>query len=363
MRTRHFFWASTAILMTVSVVLGAWIVGTGRRGPARVEVDRLAHNWGNVVPSSRLTTSFLIRNGGGKQLLFGDVKASCGCAAPALPVRSLSPGGDVALNVEVYAAAEVGNKLVMITIPTNDPDRPEIALQLYYRSWLGIQAKPQVVEFGRMRPGDLADKSLQVFAADGKPFRIVRTDCSSPEIQVLVDGGAVPRPVHRIRVTLKAGEREGHIRDNLTVGTDLEDTPRIVIPMLAHVVGVITVTPTSLEIGSDEIGKIVQRRLLLRFEEANQLLRLDNVRSSPPLELLRYTRHSMNERLSSLDLSLRYSDGGDSSSLELLLDLGGPHPCSLRLPVVVHGRSRPLALPRDSGRCAGSDSNQRREAL
>ncbi len=322
--------------------VAVWIVGKAPSGPARIEVDRDAHNWGRVLPGADVATSFTIRNRGGLPLHFGEIKTSCGCTKPQLEQDILPPGGRVTLNVGFHAPTNLGAVRHFVAIKTDDPEKPVLELNLFAEPWLSVTTVPQAIDAGSLRPGAVLHRDVQLRSPDGKPFRIGRASSDVPGLSVDVEDAAEPLAVHRATVVYRVGDRFGQVGGSIRFVTDRADAPCVDVAFSGRTVGPISVSPASIEIEREQIGQVVHRTLVLQTDHREGTLALERVEAEPPWELVGQEVKSRRDGLMTLDLSLRFPAGDGLPSGNLDLRLSSPVASRFRIPLTIRGWTAPL---------------------
>ena len=335
------------VIIAVFVAIASGSIAAMRLGRVRdavpsIAVNRDAYNWGNVQPGSEVQTTFNISNAGGGILRLGDPKASCGCTVPSLSSRSLRPGDRTNLVVGFHVPTTPGRVRHSVTVPTNDPRKPVVILNLFAESWVGVRANPQAIDAGRVRPKASVERMVQLFSPDGKPFRIGRVACTVPEVRCTVASAQQSLPIHRLDVTFCAGERLGMARGIIEITTDRTDAHWVDIPVIGRVVGPISVAPSGIEIEQDEIGREVRRTVFIQSEPPARAIKLSDVKVGAPWELITRSTHTLPRGGTRLDLLLRFPDLKGSPAGELLLSFVEPENAHIRVPLTIRGWVPPL---------------------
>lgn len=96
--------------------------------PPIVSVENRIHDLGSLMTDSHAETTFLIFNVGGKHLRIQNVETSCGCTVASISKKVLRPGGFTKINIKLDTALKIGPIRKKVTLFSNDPKRPELAL-------------------------------------------------------------------------------------------------------------------------------------------------------------------------------------------------------------------------------------------
>lgn len=333
---------ATAILLMVVVL-------TRPSGPARAVVDREAHNWGRVDPGAEVATSFTIVNRGRAPLRLGEPTTTCGCTKPKLPKGVLGPGERIVLPVSFHVPQQPGPVRHSITIPTNDPDRTTLRFDLHANAWVGVRARPQALQFGSVRSRQVKETTLQVYATDGKPFRVGRVSTDSPSFEARPEAPGAALTVHRPRVTFLGAERLGALRASVRVVTDRPDAAWIDVPVGVRVVGAVSVAPAGLQIESDQVGRDVERFLIVKANGSEPPPAIESAVASPPWRLLRYSaRTPSGGNALWVSVVLHFPEGSPPKAGWLDLTVSRPERATHRIGLAARGWVAPLPIDHKS---------------
>lgn len=331
-------------LVAFAVVGGTCVslFGIMRPTPAHIVVDRTSHNWGHVRPGTHVSTTFVIRNNGGKTLTFGKLQASCGCTKSELSDIVLPPGGQTKLEVGFDVPQELGTVHHFVKVPTNDPTRAETTLSLFAEVWRSVQASPQAVDFGQLRPGQEAERLVQLYSPDARGFVLSRQISDLPEVTLQAENPRTPIRVHRATIRFSATERLGQYQGHVAMVTDREDAPVIDIPVAAQVVGELSVSPAKITIEKGEIGTLVTRTIIVRANTAGVLPRLRKIEPDAPWQLERSESTEMRGGLLAIKFAIRFPKNTGAPSGALRLSLEAPQLLTYRVPLIIEGWTPPF---------------------
>jgi hypothetical protein len=335
-------WPSVlALALAVGCLTVAWRLPPAPAGPPLLEVDRDDHDWGRVAPGAAVNTTFVLRNRGGETLTLGEMKTSCGCTKPDLPVHSIPPGGKTTLSVGFHVPATPGRVRHFVRIPTNVPGRETVELSLFADAWIGVRPSPEVVDLGRLRPGEQVERTIQLFSPDHERFQIGRVSADSDAISASSESPGVALPVHRVLVSYRAGAGLGRVRGAVRVVTDRLDASVIDVPLGGEIIGPVSISPSFLVIERDEIGTDARRTLMIRPSEGGRQVVLNSAKVSGSWELLDRTTKVLPGGGLAMDVQIRFPKGVGTSSGELLLEFDTPGLASFRVPLMVRGWEPP----------------------
>ena len=91
-----------------------------------MEIDSV-FNAGTVVKGEIIHATFKVRNTGDYPLVFGEVRASCGCTVPNKPQKPIQPGETSQITAEVNTA-NLTSKQIIKSVTTMSNTEPNIHL-------------------------------------------------------------------------------------------------------------------------------------------------------------------------------------------------------------------------------------------
>lgn len=97
---------------------------------AKIEFEKVHHNFGNISQNESVTTRFNLKNTGKSPLLLYRVKPSCGCTASHPGKDKLEPGDSTFITVSFDPSDMVGQTGKEITVFTNDPENEQVTLYI-----------------------------------------------------------------------------------------------------------------------------------------------------------------------------------------------------------------------------------------
>jgi len=102
--------------------------------PPRIVLEPKSFDWGEVPYDRAVTQEFLVKNEGGEPLEILAVTTSCGCTTARVDSEMIEPGGTTRLWVTFDPTVHeptTGPVVRFVYLRTNDPDNPEVSLELH----------------------------------------------------------------------------------------------------------------------------------------------------------------------------------------------------------------------------------------
>jgi hypothetical protein len=131
--------------------------------------------------------------------------------------RRLANGVTYKMSVRLKGNAPAGPIQETLTLVTNDPRLPSVAVAVEGRVVPPLAVSPASLFLGVLKPGQVVTKQLVVTGK--QPFKVTEIKCSDPAFSF--KPGAVAKKVHLVPVTFTAGEQAGEIEQAIEIQTDL----------------------------------------------------------------------------------------------------------------------------------------------
>ena len=211
----------------------------GQKDPAarpKIAFDRVEHDYGVVRQQADLSTKFTVRNEGGG-VMHAAVRGDCGCTTPTISADEIPSGGSATIEVTFHTGTFVGRQTKHLRVTSNDPEKPEVSLELRIEVAAGIVVHPAHFFFNQALLGSspTAEITLKWKEGVGKPFQVLGVE-ATPQ----VPGSAPPdvvfdtkpfeeAPWHGHVVTMRFTKPPpiGFLTGTALLRTDDPDTPRI----------------------------------------------------------------------------------------------------------------------------------------
>jgi len=253
----------------------------GRSGDVRPEglpslqVTPAVLDLGTAVVSSNgeLKLRVTLKNLGTGLLHVDSVHSSCGCTVVHSPRARLEPGQSDTIEVVVKVGFEASPRNSTVTIESNDPTRSSFPVRVHWKAEPRIFLEPSQVDFGSLRPGDSAERKVEVRLAsrDNSKLRVESTTQG-----LKMDWEDAPDQTRVLRANLVADGDVGEHRGTIVL-TGVESDLASMIPIHWRVKTALRVTPSSLYNGEAVSGEFIEGRLFVASEEA-QPFRVESAR-------------------------------------------------------------------------------------
>lgn len=202
----------------------------------KIVCDEPIFDFGEKSNSEFVEHDYPIRNAGTLSLEIRSVRASCGCTAVKPSQDVVAPGGEASIRARLDLHGRNGFQQKTITVESNDPETPNLILQLKGNAVQVLRAEPSSLFFGPIGPNGVRSRTFDIISGKG-PVQIVGARTDNPGL-VLTPVAAEPGAdgtSHRFELAIDPAAPEGNINGSVFVKTDMADQPEISIPVAAFI--------------------------------------------------------------------------------------------------------------------------------
>ncbi len=231
----------------------------------RIELSMPEWNFGVAWQGQPLRQEFTVKNVGTAPLEITEVSSSCGCTVPTKPNSPLAPGESSAMTISYDSAKRVGQASQTVTLVTNDPAQPRVAIKLTgeVKPLYDLDPKEGLI-FGQLTQSSDATRRVTIVNKYTEPLRLTLKEGqdSGPfviELQEIEQGTR-----YALTATTKPPLRVDRFQNVLILATGLELVPEIRVPLYGFVQPPVMVRPTKLFLPKNSVSEM-RRVLQLSF--------------------------------------------------------------------------------------------------
>lgn len=249
---------------TIEAMLRPWTVGdfspTAARTDApapRADVPFTSHAFGTIGTGAEGSHAFVIRNTGAAPLVLSRGSSSCSCtvsdfepdAGVGSGTKTIPPGEETSVKVTWRGKGGGGPFRQQVTILTNDPARPEIALVVEGAVVPTWKAAPDLIAFPKLSAEDGATATVRVVTYGAEPPTIESLGVVDEATRKWFEITAEPLPAAEIvgesgatggfdvRVAVKPGLPIGSLRQTARIVFRIPEEITAELPIEGSVVG------------------------------------------------------------------------------------------------------------------------------
>lgn len=253
-------------------------VAAHARDLPRLVCDEPEYCFGTLSNTSDVPHTFVLANEGEAPLVIYRVQADCGCTRVRLEDKIIQPGEQIAVQVQLILKGRAGGQHKRVTIESNDPDQPRLALSLIGEAVAEVEVKPDRIYWGNLRSDASEVKTVDIRFDDSAPGNITGAGVISPAFAVDLETNKSGR-AYRLRIRPVPPLALGRFATNVWITTDVPRYPQLAVPMQGRVVGDIYTVPDELWLASNTTQSV--SRLLMVQSSRKQNFKI--VRVDPPL--------------------------------------------------------------------------------
>jgi hypothetical protein len=238
--------------------------------PPGLVLDAYEHDFGIVEQNNEYAVTIPYRNTGPNTITDLKASADCGCYAAAVSKTTLAPGesGEVSIQFRTLTFRGVINKKLSLLYDDGGPKRAQVALRV--KVFGGVIVDPGRVYFGEILEGSSPEGAVDLlwYPDAGEPFEVERIDVGEEPLETTVTPYADPEHAERKgwHVTFRFTEPppRGVYSKKAVVYLTHPRTPKVRVPLTAHVVGKVWMQTSRIHLGLVARGDTPHATVLLR---------------------------------------------------------------------------------------------------
>lgn len=212
------------------------------------------------VPQMKSDVShFEIKNVGKSPLILRLGKKSCQCIKHELDVEEVPPGGKAKLTMGWETKTGVGAKSLQSVVETNDPNQLALVFTVVLDIVQDMLLDPPELNFGRLREGEVVERSAFMFTPNFADFKISDLQPSTKAFvatsrpmtpEELKSGKRRGKSGVRISIVCDGRLPVGEFAENVTFKTNFDRVPKFTMMVAGQVEGNIVLSPAKLDFGA-----------------------------------------------------------------------------------------------------------------
>lgn len=207
-------------------------------GTPDIHVAQREHDCGDVYQGAKCEHEFKVKNNGQGTLILERVHATCGCTTTIESKKELGAGEEGIIKVTFDTARFTGKRTKSVVVYSNDPDEPELELQITANIKLEVEALPPRLFYGRIHRDDKAEKKVTVRGYMDEPLKIEKVETNSDFIVYeKEENWEGDSKIVVIKVSLSDKTPMGKFIGQLTLYTNSQKQPKLDIFINADVIG------------------------------------------------------------------------------------------------------------------------------
>ena len=299
----------------------------------RLTFNELVYDFGIAGPEEKITHTFEFKNTGSSTLEIYRYETSCGCLASIVSKKIIPPGDTGKIKVTFKTRRFIGKQEKAVEIYSNDPERPKLRLVVRGVIKKDVAVVPSGGNFGKVDKGQAVTKRISLLELSNNKLVIRKIDYNHAMFSIRT--ARFRRENSRgidVEITLKPEVPPGQVNEVITVNTNLKKRPRIDIPVWAHVVGDILVSPDMLAMGRVKKGETAPQKI--RIFSKNSEFKIRKIKCNLPF--ITFDIHTVNKH-KDYEIRLNLSRLSPAGSFSGMIDIFTDRPDQEHIQVPVYG--------------------------
>ena len=294
--------------------------------------DRV-HDFGTVAKGSKLRHSFKVTNTTNSVIHIASYATKCGCTEVKIGADTIPPGTQTTVEATLDTTRFQGVKASGLTLTIDQPVQTSIDLNMNCFIRGDVLLTPGLLEFGSVKRTDRPSQTLTMQYLGGNPeFRITGSQHQSSRLKVKINeqSRAAGQVTYAINAILTSESKLGFYKDQITLKTNDSGSPEIPIFVTAQIQGMLSATPSVMNLGSVTRGATLERTIILK---SDQPFKISTTKSAKGIVNANLEKDDQAAPLKTLKIIYKAPDkpGPDHSILEISSDIKDEPPAVIQL--------------------------------
>ncbi len=233
-----------------------------------------SHDFGNVARGAKSEFAFELQNLYEEDVHIADVRTSCGCTTPTITKPTLKTWEKGTIVATLNTRSFVGHRNSTLTVVIDKPFYAEVPLTIVGNIHSDIDFQPGVAALGDIEQGTVGEQSVSVTYRGNFGWQIADVRSANSHLEVEL-GEAVRQPglvTYKMVVRVKADAPPGILQDQLTLVTNDQRMPTVVLPVEGRVAPPLSVNPSPLMFGTLAPGQSATKQLVITGKQPFRVL-------------------------------------------------------------------------------------------
>ena len=230
---------------------------------SQIKFEQESYDFGEADVGEFIEHIFKFKNVGRTDLKIKTVQAPCRCTATLLSKDVIQPGGTGQIKIKYKTPNTRGKVSRELEVHCNDPNNPIVSLKLTGIVKVFVAYSPHQLYFASVRRGESPTRSFKIWDAGDNTLQIEKVETSSESLDVQVSNSQLTDGLMNYVVSVRLSPQLpiGELSETVTVYTNNEKKPKVVVPVEAKIVGKIKIWPERLFIGMVKRGQTIIRKI------------------------------------------------------------------------------------------------------
>jgi Protein of unknown function (DUF1573) len=233
-----------------------------------------SHDFGHVARGAKAEFAFEVQNLYEEPIHIADVRTSCGCTTPTITKPTLKTWEKGAIVATLNTRSFVGQRNSTLTVVIDKPYYAEVHLTIAGYIHSDVDFQPGVAALGDVEQGGTAEQEVTVTYRGRGNWQIADVRSANSHLEVEL-GDPIRQPglvSYKMVVRLKPDAPAGTLQDQLTLVTNDQRMPTVVLPVEGRITPPLAVSPSPLMFGTLAPGQTATKQLVITGKQPFKLL-------------------------------------------------------------------------------------------
>src|SRR5262245_53447508 len=224
-----------------------------------------SHDFGHVARGAKAEFAFEVQNLYEEDIHIADVRTSCGCTTPTITKPILKTWEKGSIVATLNTRSFVGQRNSTLTVVIDKPYYAEVHLTIAGYIHSDVDFQPGVAALGDVELGTATEQEVTVTYRGRGNWQIADVRSANAHLEVEL-GEPIRQPglvSYKMTVRLKPDAPAGILQDQLTLVTNDQRMPTVVLPVEGRVTPPLAVSPSPLLFGSLAPGATATKQLVV----------------------------------------------------------------------------------------------------
>src|SRR5438067_1611998 len=234
----------------------------------------VSHDFGHVARGAKAEFAFELQNIYEEDIHIADVRTSCGCTTPTISKPTLKTWEKGSIVATLNTCSFVGQRDSTLTVVIDKPFYADVQLTIAGYIHSDVDFQPGVAALGDIEQGRSGEQTVTVTYRGPYNWQISDVRSANTHLEVeLADPVRQPGVVsYKMTVRVKPGAPAGTLQDQLTLVTNDQRMPTVVLPVEGRVTPPLSVNPSPLMFGTLAPGQSATKQLVLTGKQPFRVL-------------------------------------------------------------------------------------------
>jgi Protein of unknown function (DUF1573) len=233
-----------------------------------------SHDFGHVARGAKAEFAFEVQNLYEEDVHIADVRTSCGCTTPTITKPTLKTWEKGSIVASLNTRSFVGQRNSTLTVVIDKPYYAEVHLTIAGYIHSDVDFQPGVAALGDVEQGTTVEQDVMVTYRGRGNWQITDVRSANTHLEVEL-GEAVRQPgvvSYKMTVRLKPDTPAGMVQDQLTLVTNDQRMPTVVLPVEGRVTPPLSINPSPLLFGTLAPGQSATKQLVITGKQPFKVL-------------------------------------------------------------------------------------------